>query len=526
MKKNFSIIIPLYKNNWETLDDCLFHLKEQDYKFYEIIFSHNSPDDESKKAISRMSKLLDKWKISWKEIDAGYDPKLERGNHCRAFNKGAEISTGDYLIFLDPDCYLMPGILREYALAFENSDADFIYGAYEFKGQGSIDGKVYNEYELRCANYISGAFPIKKESFKGWDENLQSLQDWDMRLNAVDAGAKGFWIGPRICFQTEPPKEDGISAHSHNNWLDIYNKVREKHNFPTSKTAVTSIGAPLHATKVAKILGVDTRVFPNFINIKPHEYENIMLLGFYPEGYGTNLSMFHDDISKPPIGKKRIIYWIGTDIYNMRHKVSFEMMQSMKRIFKKYKFINITEAEHTHKELKEMGFNSVIIPIPPEKLFEPKPLPKEFTVGVYINPTQDMYHEKFMGDIAKAMPDIKFKFFGGNQIKKIGNSEWVGFLRGDDYEKFLESISCMVRLTVHDGLPISPLEAITMGRNVLCSTKLPHMLHAEYKDNSPQKKDIISKIREMQKMPLNIDGSKYWIEELSHEKFKERINNV
>lgn len=524
-KKKFSIIVPLYKKGYETLDNFLFHLKEQDYKNFEIIFAYNSPDDEAKKAVKKNKKLKD---FDWKEIDAGYDPKLGNGNHCRAFNAGAEIATGDYLLFLDPEVYLYPGILREYIDAFEKSGADFVYGDYDFENSGGrVLGREYNEYELRCANYISGAFPIKKEAFKGWDPSLKSLQDWDMRLNAVDAGATGYYIG-RPCFMTEAPKKEGISGYSSKNWLKLFRKVREKHGFPPSKTVVTSLGAPLHATKVAKILGVDTRVLSNTPNFKEHEYENIYLLGFYPLGWEDHMRLFYElgNVKGKLVYKKKIIHWIGTDIFQMQTKLNWIAWKNISGFLthKDFGFIHLSECKQTQEELRELGIESKVVSLPVESKYKPVPLPKEFTVGVYINPTQDMYFEDFMYDIAESMPDIKFKFFGSESMKDKteDNKEWVGWV---DMEEFLPTISAIARITRHDGLPISPIEAMMMGRNALTSIKIPHALHTEVQ-GTPDKKGVIEKIRKLQEMPLNEKGAKYWSKEVDPELYKKRINDV
>ena len=157
---------------------------------------------------------------------------MGNGNHCRAFNFGASHSSGDYLLFLDPEVYLYPGILRVYKDKFdENPDVDFIYGHYDIENFGRIQGRTFNKYELYCANYVSGGYPVRKEAFKGWDENILSLQDWDMWLSVVDAGGKGLFID-MPCFTTAMSEKGGISHDSSTHWLERYNKVRVKHGHP------------------------------------------------------------------------------------------------------------------------------------------------------------------------------------------------------------------------------------------------------------------------------------------------------
>ena len=524
--KKFSVIVPLYKDGYKTLDTFLMHLREQDYKNYEVIFVYNSPDDKAKSFIH--SKKFNPGKVKWSDFDAGYKPELGNGNHCRAFNAGAELAKGDYLLFLDPDIYLLPGVLREYKDAFDqHPDVQFVYGDYDFtNGAGRVSGRKYSEYELKCANYVSGAYPVRKEAFKGWDETLPSFQDWDMWLSVIDAGGKGFYIG-RPCFTTDPTLGEGISKYTVDNWLDIYTRVRTKHGFPPSKTVVTSLGAPMHATNAAEHLGADSRVDMNIFNIRPHEYKNIYLLGFYPLAWQNHLGLFYKEgkiVGGDVVGKKRVIHWIGTDIYQMQHKLSYVAWQNMLKILNapEMGFIHLSEFKQTQDELAELNIKSDVVPLPPKTMHKLMPLPEEFTVGVYINPTQDMYFEDFMYEVADALPDIHFKFFGNKQMKdKIeGNREWVGWV---DMAEFLPTISSLVRVTVHDGLPLGPIEAMQAGRNVLTSVKMKHALHTEVGEQ-PDLEDVVAKIREMQLMGLNEDGSAYWRHEMSPELYRKRMS--
>lgn len=512
--KKFSIICPIYDKGYETLDKFILNLREQDYKNYEVIFVVNSPDPKTLKVMKKTE-----FKVPNQIIDIGYKPSLKNGNHCRAFNEGAKLATGDYLLFLDPDVYLLPGILREYKDAFDKNDVDFVYGDYDLIGGHRVQGRPYNEYELRCANYISGGFPIKKKAFQGWDEKIQSLQDWDMWLSAVDKGAKGFYIGGPG-FLTEMPTKKGISSNQAANWKKRYSQVRNKHKFPVSKVAVTSLGAPLHATKVAKVLGVDTRVLSNIVNFKPHDYETIYLLGFYPEGWQGHMALFYEqgNLKGRLASKNRIIHWIGTDIYNMYHKLSYVALRNIVTFLNdpEFNFTHLTECEATQAELKEIGIESEVVPLPVQ-LIELSPLPKKFTVANYINNTQNMYNQELMEEVADAMPDIDFKFFGdANAVKKDKNKEYVGWV---DMKEFLPKVSALTRFTTHDGLPIGPIEAMMAGRNILTNVDMPFV---QFTDNL-SKENIIEEIRKLQKLEQNVAGSLYWQNETSPELYKKRM---
>jgi len=533
--KKFSVIVPIYRDGWKDLPSLLFHLREQDYANWELVTAYNSPDSDTQE---KTRKTLKKEKQkSYLEVDAGYDPDLKAGNHCAAFNAGAERATGDFLLFLDPDIELFPGVLREYKDAFDaNPEVSFVYGDYDLKGGlGRILGRRYDEYELRCANYVSGAFPIRREAFKGWDPSVKSLQDWDMWLSAVDGGATGLYIG-RPCFQADAPKDGGISSEGAANWEERYSYVRTKHGFPPSKTVYTSLGAPAHATNAAKVVGADSRVLSNLHTFKPNSYENVVLIGFYSASpdpsdpmmaVRQHVSLFYKggNLKSEPVPGKKVIHWVGTDIFMLQHKVSWmgERFISKMLTAPDLGVIHLAECEETQRELQELGIESQVVPLPPKRLFEPLPLPEEFAVGIYVNPTQDMYFEDLMYELADAMPDVKFRFFGDRHPKMEGNKEWVGFV---DMGEFLKTVSAVVRITVHDGLPLGPVEAMMAGRQVIATHPLKYAVTHEKKNGEPDLATLIEQVRALQSSSLDPEAPSYWKRTLSHEAYREAMDRI
>jgi hypothetical protein len=147
------------------------------------------------------------------------------------------------------------------------------------------------------------------------------------------------------------------------------------------------------------------------------------------------------------------------------------------------------------------------------------PLPEKFTVGIYENPTQQVYEEELMEHIARSMPDIDFKFFGNENSKgKYKNVEHLGFI---DYDKWIPKLSCNLRITKHDGLPLTPLQFMTAGRNVVTNVPLKGAIKV-----SNERKEIIDGLRIAQKFPLDKKWSKYWRDELDVEKYKKAIGRL
>jgi glycosyltransferase involved in cell wall biosynthesis len=180
-EKKFSVITPVYKDAWKTFDVFFKCLAESDYKNFEVIISFDGKNDKGLMALNKYIRKYPDMDIKHCTQDWGGAPK--------ARNAGADIATGDYLTFLDPDVYLYTDTFRTWANAFEK-DIDVVWGFYDImQGEqkyqiGSnvpVDAKDNPLYwAFRFSNYMSGANPIKRKAFVGWDETVKSLQDWDM----------------------------------------------------------------------------------------------------------------------------------------------------------------------------------------------------------------------------------------------------------------------------------------------------------------------------------------------------------
>jgi glycosyltransferase involved in cell wall biosynthesis len=518
--KKISVITPVYKDAHKTFPQFFQALNEQDYKHFEVIVSF---DGKNVTGVKKLKKMMKKY--------PGLDIKFivnKWGGAPAARNRGAKEATGDFLTFLDPDIYPYSDTFRFWVNSFEeNKDKDVIWGLYEVIENGQKlqvgggcptdngDNPIY--WAFRFSNYCSGAFPIRKEAFIGWREELVSLQDWDMWLRMLSKDnyeGKKFKFYRKNFFLTEPVRTGGISQDSHKNWIERVKQVKKLNNIPLSDICVSSLGAPLHGVSVAKMLGADYLPMPSF---KPHKYKTIYLLGFYtnhPEAIQAHLRVFN---SQKPI--KKIIHWIGNDIYQFSHGISVATWKELLELWKKKGYIHLTEVDYTQKEMLGLDVKTKVIPIPPSKLYKPIRLPEKFTVGVYENPTQNVYEEELMAHVARSMPDIQFIFFGDDSKKgKYANVNHVGWI---DYDKWLPKLSCNLRITKHDGLPLTAIQFMTAGRNVITNSPLKGAIVV-----TNDRKDIIAGIRKAQKQPLNKKWSKYWRKIASPERFKKAIRRI
>ena len=149
------------------------------------------------------------------------------------------------------------------------------------------------------------------------------------------------------------------------------------------------------------------------------------------------------------------------------------------------------------------------------------PLPDKFTIGVYLPPNQQgTYSEDFVMEITRAMPDIQFYFFGNENRKgeKGNNWEHLGYI---NFDEWMPNFSCELRLTVHDGLPLSSVQFMQAGRNVVTNVPVKGAIHVH-----PTRKNIVEGIRKAQKTPLNKSTSDYWTKEMSVDKYKKSIEEL
>lgn len=522
---DLSIITPVH-NKAPYLKGYFTSLKEQDiWDRMEVICVENGSTDNSWEELNAIYNKLpkkDKEKVTLLQTD--------KANACIARNEGAKIAKGKYWSFLPADAALFPGMARIWVESLnEFPEYGFLYGGYRFAPPlGQVyQSEQYDEYFLKQYNYIDGSFPFRKELFPwwnngGWDPDIKSLQDWDFWLAIVlgedktGGKTKGLYR-PDICFETIPPEKGGLSEDSANNWLERVKTIKDKWGIVESDICVTSPGAPFHARNIAKLLGAEFRAMPSF---KPHRFKLIYLIGWYPQIASQCIQVFSQADGTLFKGTK-VIHWVGTDIWGLLN-TSILNVDKLRTQFDNNNFIHLTEFEQTHSEMKKLGFETQIVPLPPIKMYDIKPFPKKFTVAVYMpNVNQDFYYKTLMEEVALSMPDIDFVFFGDRfDLTKNKNIHHVGYI--EDMEKLIEECSAIIRLTVHDGLPISLLEFVMAGRNALFNIPMPHMLHV----NSGNKDLIIQRIKDMQKLPANTEGSKYYRDLVDHNKFKDTINSL
>lgn len=170
--------------------------------------------------------------------------------------------------------------------------------------------------------------------------------------------------------------------------------------------------------------------------------------------------------------KPRVMHWVGTDIELARKhpKILAGMLGS--------RVSHLTEVEWEAEELRTLGINAKITPLPPRfSCTGPvPPLPSEFTLLIYLPSSRPFFYgSREVETVIHAFRDrpVKFLIVGGWSVDAapnlaVENLGWRYSL-ADVYSRS----SALLRFTERDGLSLMVLEALAFGRHVLWTKSLP-----------------------------------------------------
>ncbi len=479
-----SFVIPYYKKE-KSIAKCLKSLYAQSFKDLEVIVVFDGEDKEGEKIVDKFLKKGVKKIV------------IPHGGAPRARNAGLAAAVGEYISFWDADCYIESGAADVWMQVFKKyPDVDFVYSSYKFypDGMGAIEAQPFDPWLLQVNNYISGMFPIKREKCPQWDENLKSLQDWDLWLTAVENGCRGFYL-KGYGFKTDYPTKDSISGSASNSWLERLETVKNKHNITLRETCVSSIQDREMGIVLAKIIDADYRDMPTYF---PNKYKTIIQIGFSPRMADVYAQNFHNPHSK----SKNILFWRGVDAHSLRSEASRDSADALATILNARVEHQFCDNPKTKELMTNMGFNVEVLPLPLNfKDDEIKPFGK-FKVLMDVSKEYGLVFDS----IKNSMPDVEFVDF--------------------ENSKEASEYTVMVRFQPDRSLDQNLKKFLLNGRYVISNVKHPHcgfvsdMISAE-----DTKKEIVREIRRLQDVTeINQSAVNWYRRECSPETFKEKLN--
>lgn len=116
-----SIIIPVY-NSEKYLEECIISVMNQTYKNLEIILIDDGSSDRSSEICDVFAKKDTRIKVLHQK----------NGGVSQARNKGIELSSGEYVAFVDSDDIVNPYLIEKQLFWVEHENADLCIGEYEY----------------------------------------------------------------------------------------------------------------------------------------------------------------------------------------------------------------------------------------------------------------------------------------------------------------------------------------------------------------------------------------------------------
>ena len=204
--------------------------------------------------------------------------------------------------------------------------------------------------------------------------------------------------------------------------------------------------------------------------------------------------------------KKIIVHFVGSDILRLKKVKYFDRLnwilalKSAHRIFVGAPW-HVDELKNYLKtESLILFFNNY------EREREPIPFPYQFTVLSYLPPGKpDFYGEKLIKGLIEKYPEIKFIILGINKFSYFTNVETKQIDYDTDMMEIYKQTSLLIRLTKHDGFSSMVLEALSLGRNVIWTYKIPHCFQME-----AEREKLLNLFNKARKGEYNASGA-HWV---------------
>jgi len=219
--------------------------------------------------------------------------------------------------------------------------------------------------------------------------------------------------------------------------------------------------------------------------------------------------------------KKVIVHWIGGDAWLATNKI---IQRYYTILFKNKINLHLAIEDRLSKMLSTIGLDSIEIPLPVAKFFDVMSLPTKNQVIVYAPDESEYFWRRFNGPIIKKLvkefPDIVFvilrnsgKYFNEPNVRCFS---WV-----ENMEELYKSSIAVIRISTHDGLPTTIMEALSMGRQFIYSEPFPFCKTAK---SFEEAKILLREI--LEKPTINLEGSKYVREKYDSNKIADKLVEI
>ncbi len=208
MQPFVSVIIPTY-NRATILPRAINSVLNQSYSHFELLVVDDGSADNTATVVSN---FLDNRIIYVYQRNSGV---------CAARNKGASEASGEYLIFLDSDDYLLKDCLTIFAQAIGEFKSDVIKaGSRMTKGSDKIS-----------YSFLPGGFAIRKSIFfevGGYDEALKFGENTELMWRLKAHGAKVVCLNDVVRIYDNSTEDGG--GKNIRNMVEYFYHITQKHS--------------------------------------------------------------------------------------------------------------------------------------------------------------------------------------------------------------------------------------------------------------------------------------------------------
>jgi len=170
MKNSLVTVVITTKNEELVIEDLLKSIKKQSYSPIETIIVDNSSIDKTVEIAKKYTKYV---------FTKGPERSSQR-------NYGAKKAKGKYLLFLDADMELLPGVIEECVKKVQNLGVGGIIIPEKSVGIGfwakvkAFERSFYVGYDITdAARFFDKSVFLK---LSGFDENITGPEDWDLSM--------------------------------------------------------------------------------------------------------------------------------------------------------------------------------------------------------------------------------------------------------------------------------------------------------------------------------------------------------
>ena len=224
------------------------------------------------------------------------------------------------------------------------------------------------------------------------------------------------------------------------------------------------------------------------------------------------------------LGKKVIIHWIGTDVMNATCNTKGAFSILLSKVAYRMADMHLADFQPLANELRPLGIDAIVVPLVPDihSLQEDITWPSEDVALVYL----PEWRPEFFGSgivfrLAEELPEIKFLVVAhsGEGAPQLPNIKYLGWV--DDMETVWKQVKVYLRLTKHDGLSHTVVEALARAKHVTWSYEFPYCHQARTLE---QAKDALTHI--FKRNEPNIPGMHYVYSQFEPSKLVRDYKNI